>query len=61
MRSYSVKENPIGLAVSEILRYKQTPRQTNKHPVTLLQGLSFKDYLFEGRSQGRPSLLFCGG
>ena len=24
MRSYSVKENPIGSTVSEILRYKQT-------------------------------------
>ena len=30
MRSYPVKENPIGLAVSEILSYKQTNRQTNK-------------------------------
>ena len=34
MRSYTVKENPIGLAVSKILRY----RQTNTHPVTLLRG-----------------------
>ena len=29
MRSYPVKENPIGSAVSEILRYKQTDRQTS--------------------------------
>ena len=32
MRSYPVKENQFGSAVSEILRYKQTDR----HPVTLL-------------------------
>ena len=31
MRSYPVKENPIGgSAVSEILRYKQTDKQTDK-------------------------------
>ena len=30
MRSYLVKENPIGSAVSEILCYKQTDRQTDK-------------------------------
>ena len=35
MKSYTVKENYIGLAVSGILRYKQT----DKHPVTLLFGL----------------------
>ena len=29
MRSYPVKENPIGSAVSEILCYKQTGRQTS--------------------------------
>ena len=29
MRSYPVKENPIGSAVSEILRYKQTNRHTD--------------------------------
>ena len=29
MKSYPVKENPIGLAVSEILRYKRTDRQTD--------------------------------
>ena len=29
MRSYPVKENQIGLAVSEILLYKQTETQTN--------------------------------
>ena len=29
MRSYTVKENPIDSAVSEILRYKQTNKQTN--------------------------------
>ena len=36
MRSYPVKESPIGSAVSKILRYKHTHRQTNRHPVTLL-------------------------
>ena len=30
MRSYPVKENPIDLADSEILRYKQTDGQTNR-------------------------------
>ena len=39
MKSYPVKENPIGSAVSEILWYKQTHKHTNtkthKHPVTL--------------------------
>ena len=29
MKSYPVKENPICSAVSEILRYKQTKRQTD--------------------------------
>ena len=29
MKSYPVKENPIGLAVSEILRYKRTDGQTD--------------------------------
>ena len=29
MRSYPVKENPFGSAVSEILCYKQTNRQTD--------------------------------
>ena len=29
MRSYYVKENPIGSVVSEILRYKQRHRQTD--------------------------------
>ena len=29
MRSYPVKENPTGLAVSEILRYKHTNKQTH--------------------------------
>ena len=38
MRSYSVKENPICSAVTEILRYKQTDTKTNTHPVTLLPG-----------------------
>ena len=36
MKSYPVKENPIGSAVSEILPYKHTNTQTNRHPVTLL-------------------------
>ena len=30
MRSYPVKGNPIGSAVSDILRYKQTDKQTNR-------------------------------
>ncbi len=29
MRSYPVKDNPIGSTVSEILRYRQTHRQTH--------------------------------
>ena len=29
MRSYHVKENPIGSAVTEIIEYKQTDRQTH--------------------------------
>ena len=29
MRSYPVKENPIGSAVSEILRYRHTDTQTS--------------------------------
>ena len=29
MRSYAFKENPIGLAASEILWYKQTNRQSD--------------------------------
>ncbi len=36
-RSYLVKENPIGSAVSDVLRYRQTNKQTDRHPVTLLQ------------------------
>ena len=36
MRSYPVKENPISSAVSEILHYKQTNRQTDRHEATLL-------------------------
>ena len=39
MRSYPVKENPIGSAVNEILRYKQRDRQTD---IVLLY---FKDWL----------------
>ncbi len=31
MRSYLVKENPIGSAVTEIFRYKQTDTQTDTH------------------------------
>ena len=47
MRSYPVKENPIGSAVSEILQYRQTDRQTDTHPVTLLKGfrLKLKNYV----------------
>ena len=40
MRSYPVKENPISSAVSEILWYRHTDLQTNKHPVTYLKILS---------------------
>ena len=44
MRSYPVKENPIGLAVSKILQYRQTDtqpelqtdKQKNTPPVTLI-------------------------
>ena len=39
MRSYPVKENPIGSAVSEIPRYKHSDTQTN---ILLLY---YKDYL----------------
>ena len=38
IRSYPVKENPISSSVSEILQYKHIYKQTDKHPVTLLQG-----------------------
>ena len=31
MRSYPVKENPIGSEVTEIIRYKQTYTQTDIH------------------------------
>ena len=41
MRSYPAKENPIRSAVSEILRYKQTDRQTH---ILLLY---YKDYWFD--------------
>ena len=34
MRIYPVKENPIGSADSDILRYKNTDTQTDRHPVT---------------------------
>ena len=40
MRSYPVKENLIGSAVSEILRYKQIDRQANRHRSTLYYRLS---------------------
>ena len=39
MRSYPVKENPIGSAVTEILRYKHTNTQTN------ILFLKYKDIL----------------
>ena len=46
MRSYSVKENPIGSAVREILRYKHTDKHTDRHPVTFLKDfiILFRDY-----------------
>ena len=34
MKSYPVKENPIGSAVSEILRYRHTDTQTHRHTDT---------------------------
>ena len=40
MRSYPVKENPIGSVVNEILQYKQTNKQID---IVLL---CFIDYLF---------------
>ena len=39
MKGYTVKENPIGSADSEILRYKHTNTDTHRHPVTLLSRL----------------------
>ena len=42
MKIYPVKENPIGSAVSEILRYKHTNTQTHRQPNILL--LYYKDY-----------------
>ena len=36
MRSYTVKEDHIGSAVSKILRYRQTEKQTYRHPDILL-------------------------
>ena len=41
MRSYPVKENPIGAAVSEILRYRHTNRQKD---ILLLY---YKDWVLE--------------
>ena len=41
MRSYPVKENQIGSAVSEILRYKQTDKQTGRQTDIVL--LCIKD------------------
>ena len=38
MNSYIVKENHIGWAVNEILRYTQIHRQTDTDPVILLRG-----------------------
>ena len=40
MKSYPVKKNPIGSAVREIIRYKQTDRQTH---ILLLY---YKDFQF---------------
>ena len=37
MISYPVKENPISLAVSEILWYTQTDILTDEDPVTFIQ------------------------
>ncbi len=48
MRIYSVKENPIGSAVTEILRcrHTHTDKQIYKHSVTLVLGLSFSNIRF---------------
>ena len=45
MRIYPVKQNPIGSAVSEILRYRQTDRQTH---ILLLY---YKYYICSGRQR----------
>ena len=55
MRSYIVKENHIGSAVSEILRY----RQTNTDPVTFIQFL----FQFQNRKSEKKfmEIFFWGG
>ena len=54
MRKYPVQEKPIGSGVSEILRYTQTDRQTNRHPVTLLQGFNFNALAIKKIIRGLP-------
>ena len=39
MRSYTVKKNHIGSAVSEIIRYKQTDRKTFRNLVNFIPGI----------------------
>ena len=43
-KSYILKENNYGLAVSEILRYRYT--HTDSHPVTLKYGLKIINILY---------------
>ena len=55
MRSYPVKENPIGSAVSEILRYKQTDR----HRSTLYYRLAASSLASRGFApRGLINLIF---
>ena len=45
MKSYPIKENPIGSAVSEILRYRQTDRQISCYYIIRIFMYNF--YLME--------------
>ena len=58
MRSYPVKENPISLAVSEILRYKQTDRQRNKQTDIVLLCIIDTLLFTEGGDNGLQIILF---
>ena len=53
MVSYRVKENPIGSAVSEILQYKQTNKQTDIVLLCIID-ITLKSFTFLG---GREN--FC--
>ncbi len=43
MRSYTVKENHIGSAVSDILQYRQTNKQTDRQTYILRQTDRLRD------------------